>query len=73
MGRWRRFLDSLDTPGGHIFVLIVLFYSGIAFYHLIDSTGGGQVMNLSFGALSGYLIAKKSNQEQTDNTKPPNA
>ncbi len=61
---WREFLDSLDTPGGHIVILLFLFYSGVFFYHYYDATGGGQIMNLSFGALSGYLMAKKSNKEQ---------
>lgn len=64
MRYWKCFLDSLDSPGGHLVLLFVLFNEGIAFYHFIDPTGGGQIMNLSFGALSGYLIAKKSNKEQ---------
>lgn len=56
---WKSFLNSLDSPGAHILILVLLFNEGIMFYHYFDPTGGGQVMNLSFGALMGYLAAKK--------------
>ena len=49
-GRWQRFLDSLDTGGGHIFVLFILVLVGYRMYQA-DATAGGQIITLSFGAL----------------------
>lgn len=60
---WRGWLDSLDSPGGHIVLLIGL----VAYaWHMfqVDNTAGGQVLNLALGALFGMLTTRKSNREQ---------
>lgn len=63
MGRWRSFLDSLDTNGGHIIVLVTIM-GGAGLLFFWDATAGGQIMNLSFGALLKMLIDKGSNRDQ---------
>ena len=63
MGAWSSFLDSLDTGGGHIFVLLVLIFTGIGVYAKLDATTGGQVITLAFGALLALTKATKSNRE----------
>lgn len=79
MNRWRCFLDSLDTGGGHMFVLFVLILVG---YHLFqsDATAGGQIITGSFGALLMMLRNTGSNRDQmgitttvaaTTHTDPP--
>lgn len=69
MNGWRCFLDSLDSGGGHIFVLCVVVAFGVwLFFH--DNTAGGQIINLSIGALLTILTIKKSNREQLA-TSPP--
>lgn len=67
MNRWRCFLDSLDTGGGHMFVLFVLILVG---YHLFqsDSTAGGQIITGSFGALLMMLRNTGSNKDQMGTT-----
>jgi len=63
MGRWRSFLDSLDTNGGHIFVVFCLLPIGIAMFYF-DATAGGQLIT---GALTALYVMVKStgtNSEQ---------
>ncbi len=60
---WRGWLDSLDTGGGHIFVLCAVVLFGMWMFFR-DNTAGGQMINLSVGALLAKLTAKKSNREQ---------
>lgn len=68
LGRWRSFLDSLSTDGGHIVVLLYIMMSaGVLFF--FDATAGGQIMNLSFGALLKMLVDKGTNKDQM--TGPP--
>lgn len=67
MGKWRRFLDSLDTGGGHIFVLVVLILVGYRMY-MTDATAGGQIITLSFGALIALLKTTGSNRDQMGST-----
>lgn len=62
MGWWSSFLDSLDTGGGHIFVLLVLIGFG-SFMFFKDATAGGQIITLAFGALLALTKATKSNRE----------
>jgi hypothetical protein len=70
MNYWRCFLDSLDTGGGHIFVLVFVVAFGVwLFFH--DNTAGGQIINLSIGALLTILTLKKSNREQIAETPLP--
>lgn len=61
MLKWRNFLDSLDSGGGHIVVLVALILIGAwLFFH--DATAGGQVITLSFGALLALLKASPSKE-----------
>jgi hypothetical protein len=68
LGRWRSFLDSLDTGGGHIFVLIVLIAGGSGLF-FFDATAGGQIITGAFGALLMMLKIVGSNRDQL--TGPP--
>jgi len=63
MGGWRNFLDSLDTNGGHIFVLMMLIAFGIVVFHY-DATAGGQIVTGALGALYMMLKATGTNSEQ---------
>lgn len=63
IGWWRRFLDSLDTGGGHIFLLVTLMITGAIFFKF-DNTAGGEIINLSFGALLMKIKDTQSNQQQ---------
>jgi hypothetical protein len=64
MGWWRSFLDSLDTNGGHLALLLLLIIIGGAFYVGVDATSGGQMISLSFGALLMALKSVGTNSEQ---------
>lgn len=63
MGRWRSFLDSLDTNGGHIFLLFVLICVGFIVF-VYDATAGGTIVTGSFGALLMMLKSSGTNREQ---------
>lgn len=69
MGRWRGFLDSLDSDGGHIIVLVVLLSAGVVlnFRGLMDGT---TLVAGSFGALLTLLKDAGSNREQLDTKEP---
>lgn len=70
MNWWRCFLDSLDSGGGHILVLLLLIMFGAGmFWH--DETAGGQIITLSFGALLALVKSTKSNQDQVNGSQPP--
>lgn len=71
MNRWRCFLDSLSTDGGHIVLLLVLILIGGIFYVSVDATSGGQIISLSFGALLMALKAAGTNREQLAATTTP--
>lgn len=51
---WERFLDSLDTPGGHILILLGLLAMG-------QHTGSMELTVASMGALFAVLRATQSN------------
>lgn len=65
--RWRCFLDSLDTGGGHIFTLFVLICLGGAMFFW-DNTAGGQIITGAFGALLMMLRSVGTNREQLAGT-----
>lgn len=67
MGRWRSFLDSLDSGGGHIFTLFVLICLGGAMF-FFDNTAGGQIITGAFGALLMMLKSVGSNRDQLGTT-----
>lgn len=64
MGKWRSFLDSLDTDGGHIFAMFALLLVGLVFYAKIDATSGGTIVIGTFSALLVLLKTKGTNSEQ---------
>lgn len=68
LGKWRSFLDSLDTGGGHIFIVFCLLPIGMILF-FFDATAGGQVMTGSLSALYVMLRSKGTNREQV--TGPP--
>lgn len=63
MGRWRGFLDSLDTNGGHIFIVFCLIPVGAAMMYF-DATAGGQIMTGALTALYVMVKSKGTNSEQ---------
>lgn len=64
MGKWRSFLDSLDTDGGHIFAMFALLAVGLVFYAKVDATSGGTIVIGTFSALLVLLKTKGTNSEQ---------
>lgn len=66
---WERLLDTLDTSGGHIFVLAMLLLVGVVMTQW-DITKGEDVMMGAFGALLLALKTAHSNHDrQQDNRK----
>lgn len=65
MGKWRAFLDSLDTGGGHIFLVFCLVPIGAALFYF-DATAGGQIMTGALSALYVMLRSKGTNREQME-------
>ena len=76
MERWKQFLDSLNTPGGHIFVLTVLFCGTLLLVTYHDPSLR-EVMMIFIGALGNEMrgqlantTVQKSITESTNNPKP---
>ncbi len=78
MGRWRSFLDSLSTTGGHIFILafFVMFGTGILFVG--ESRGsmkgtevGAGMEGLALGALLMMYKSSGTNAEQVARAGAP--
>jgi hypothetical protein len=67
MGWWRTWLDSLDTPGGHIVLMFVLMLFGVAMIHF-SMMEGSTIVTGSFGAILIMLKEKGSNREQSGGT-----
>ena len=61
MRNWHAFLDSLDSDGGHILVLVVLMTMGAAMHALGSSDS---VLAGAFGALLLALKNTGSNRER---------
>lgn len=59
MHLWKEFLDTLDTPGGHILMAFVLFIIGL----IATKYGfeGKEVSSLSLGALLLALKGQRPN------------
>jgi hypothetical protein len=71
MGRWRGFLDSIATTGGHIFVLIFLVMFGTSILLLSEWRGsmkgaevGASMEGLALGALLMMYKSSGTNSEQ---------
>lgn len=60
MKYWRQFLDSLDTPGGHIFMLFLLVAGGVA----LALSKGPSVGEKIFGeALIALILILRGNRK----------
>ena len=71
MSRWQNFLNSLSTRGGAIFLLTVIFGTGVCvIIHLIHhGEAGGQLAAQLVGTFSGFsgalLLALKGSSESS--------
>lgn len=63
MNIWDRFLDSLDSPGGHIFVLVLLLALGY-------QTGHMELTAAAMGALFALLRTTQSNHTRQNGKEP---
>lgn len=55
MNSWGAFLDSLDTPGGHILILLLLLAAGIVSGHMELTTAAMTALFVVLrGAVSNY-------------------
>ncbi len=60
MHTWKAFLDSLDTPGGHIFILVILVAAlGVAL--TVGASIAEAFMAAAFTALMVVLRGQKRN------------
>ena len=71
MGRWRSFLDSLATTGGHIFGLYFLIIFGVCILIISESRGsmkgaemGAGMEGIAIGALMMMYKPSGTNAEQ---------
>jgi hypothetical protein len=78
MGRWRGFLDSLATTGGHIFVLLFLVMMGTGVLLVSDTRGwmkgaevGAGMEGLALGALLMMYKSSGTNAEQVARAGQP--
>lgn len=63
MTYWLQFLDSIDSPGGHIFVLLVLLGTGV-------SVGNMELTVAAMGALFAVLRTTQSNHARQNEKEP---
>ncbi len=71
MGKWRSFLDSLATTGGHIIVLLYLINLGVIVVFVGDTRNwmkvaemGSGMFGFAFGALTMMYRPSGTNSEQ---------
>lgn len=69
MPRWRMFLDSLDTNGGHVVTLFILLMIGWRMFQF-DATAGGSIMTLSSGAILAMMKSDRTNKSESDRIPP---
>ncbi len=69
MGWWRTFLDSLDSNGGHFFILLFLIVGGFSILRF-DWAGmkAGEIIGAAVGALLMKMSKSGSNREQNGTT-----
>jgi hypothetical protein len=69
MGWWRTFLDSLDSDGGQIFVMVMLVAGcfWMLFYEPANMKAG-ELLSLAAGALIMKFKSAGSNREQSGST-----
>lgn len=66
MGYWRTFLDSLDSDGGHIMILMILIVGGFGLLRFDwANMKAGEIIAGAFGALLMMLKSAGSNREQS--------
>lgn len=63
MGAWSKFLDTIDSSGGHLFLLFLLILLGMGSY-LLSIPKAEDIMMGAFGALLMALKGTTSNKEQ---------
>lgn len=66
---WGQLLDTLDSSGGHLALLLVLMLIGVGMVHL-GIEKGEDVMIGAFGALLGALRTAQSNQARANGKEP---
>jgi hypothetical protein len=71
MPSWQKFLDSLSTKGGNLFVLLICF-AGLLFLlmhvlHHGDTGNITMVVVATFSGFSGALMATLTGKDQRDN------
>lgn len=79
MGRWRSFLDSLSTTGGHIFVLFVLILVGAVMTYYgesrglvgVEKIGEATILGPAVGALFMLYKSAGTNAEQVARAGAP--
>ncbi len=71
MGKWRGFLDSLATTGGHIFGLYILIFFGVLILIVSEARGsmkgaemGAGMEGIAIGALMMMYKPSGTNAEQ---------
>lgn len=65
---WHDLLDSFDSDGGHIVVLVGLIVAGFVAVHA-GIADGRDILVGSFGALLGLLKSAGSNKDRNDSTE----
>lgn len=69
MGWWRTFLDSLDSNGGHVFILLLLIVGGFSILRFNwAAMKAGEIIGAAVGALLMMLKPPGSNREQSGAT-----
>jgi len=63
MGRWGKFLDSINTDGGHIVLLTLFTGFGVLIMHY-DMMIGSNIATGSFSALLMKITHAGSNKDQ---------
>lgn len=72
MGWWRTFLDSLDSDGGHILILMGLIVGAFAIIRFDwASMKAGEIITGAFGALLMMLKSAGSNRDAVPPAAPP--
>lgn len=69
MNGWKELLDSLDTPGGHIAVMVLLVLLGVSLVYF-NIAKGEDVLVGAFAALLAMLRGTVTNSSRTNGQSP---